>query len=92
MTLQFTQWFRSGAVMLADTGLSGVACRYAGSVNNGELVMYSARLAWNALLPMMMQRVERQRARDSVLTILNCIIATTDKDKYKTSEVCGHCS
>ena len=51
--------------------------------------MSSARLAWNALLPMMTQSIERQRARDSVWTLLNCITATTDKRKYLTSEVCS---
>jgi len=65
-------------------------CRFAASVNKGELVMSSARLAWNVLLPMVTQSVERQLARDGVWTLLNCISATTDKDKYKISEVCDH--
>lgn len=66
-----------------------VMCRYASSANKGDLVMSSARLAWNALLPLMTESVERQRLRDSVWSVLNCITATTDKNKYKTSEVCG---
>ena len=62
--------------------------RFAGSVNKAELVMSSARLAWNALLPLTARSVERQRVRDSVWTLLNCISATTDKNKYRHSEVC----
>jgi len=64
-----------------------VVHRFASRVNKGELVMSSARLAWNALLPLITQLTERQRARDPVWTLLNCITATTDKNKYKNTEV-----
>ena len=64
-----------------------VRCRFASMVNNGELVMSSARMAWNALLPIVTQSAERQRVSDSVWTLLNCITATADKNKSKTKEV-----
>jgi len=68
-------------------GCRGFTCRFAASVHKGELVMSCARLAWSALLPLMSQPAERQRARDPVSTLLGCITATTDKKKHKTSEV-----
>ena len=64
-----------------------VLYRFAAGVNKGELVMSCARLAWSSLRPLMAQIAERQHARDSVLMLLNCISATTDKKKHKTSEV-----
>jgi len=80
----------AAAVPLAEEvvrGCRGFTCRFAAIVHKGELVMSCARLAWSALLPLMSQPAERQRARDPVSTLVGCITATTDKKKHKTSEV-----